>query len=698
MGDRLTAKGIRPAIEGRFTVRLVDGRQVEVMTAFTMYREHLRDYDLKTVEEISGAPGELVARLARDIATKGPVAIHHGEGINHYFHATLANRALYLPLLLTGNIGKRGAGCHTWAGNYKGAIFQGTPWVGPGLADWTKEDPFNPVLDPAAKVTRANIRETGHGEEPGYWGFGDRPLIVETPQGRKVFTGKTHMPTPTKVIWYNNANLLNVAKWHYDIIKNVNPKVDLIIDQQIEWTGSAEYADVVLPVNSWLEFQDLELAGSCSNPFLQIWGGGGIKPLYDTLDDPMVFARVAAALADELKDRRCSDYWKFVLEKRSHVHIQRILDASFTTVGYTVDDIMRGKYGEPGAALMMYRTYPRIPFYEQVHDSIPFYTDTGRLNSYCDLPEAIDYGENLVSHREPVEATPYLPNVIVSSSPYVRPKDYGIALDATDADLRAVRNVKMPWSEVKQTRNPLFDQGYRFYCMTPKQRHTTHSSWAVVDWNLIWSSNFGDPYRRDRRSPGVGDWQLHVNPEAARDLGIEDGDYIWIDGPASDRPYRGWKPDDPFYKVARCMVRVKINPSYPYEVTMMKHSGWMATERTVHAHETRPDGLALSPETGYQATFRYGSQQSVTRGWAPPMHQTDSLFHKKLGLMGFVFGYEEDNHAVNTVPKETLIRITRAEAGGIDGKGLWLPDERSRRPGSEDDFMLRYLAGGLVRA
>ena len=53
-------------------------------------------------------------------------SIHQGEGINHWFHATEANRAAYLPLMLTGNIGKPGAGCHGWAGNYKAALFQGS--------------------------------------------------------------------------------------------------------------------------------------------------------------------------------------------------------------------------------------------------------------------------------------------------------------------------------------------------------------------------------------------------------------------------------------------------------------------------------------------------------------------------------------------------------------------------------------------
>ena len=61
---------------------------------------------------------------------------------------------------------------------------------------------------------------------------------------------------------------------------------------------------------------------------------------------------------------------------------------------------------------------------------MPFYTDTGRLNAYCDIPEAIEYGENLIVHREGPEATPYLPNVIVSTNPLIRPDDYGIPLDA----------------------------------------------------------------------------------------------------------------------------------------------------------------------------------------------------------------------------------------------------------------------------
>ncbi len=697
MGASMAAKGIAAALAGTWKVKLVDGKEVEVATLWTLYQTHLKDYDLDTVGEITHAPKELIRRLAQDIGTLRPVGIHQGEGINHWFHATEMNRAAYLPLMLTGNIGKPGAGCHTWAGNYKAALFQGSPWTGPGFKGWVAEDPFQPALDPAVPGKDVKTHAYTKDEEPAYWNHGDLALILNTPKfGRRNFTGETHMPTPTKAIIFSNVNLINNAKWAYGVIKNVNPNVEMIVAIDIQMTASVEYADLALPANSWLEFEGLEITASCSNPFLQIWKGG-IPPVFDSRDDLMILAGIAKALSDVTGDRRFTDYFKFALEGKREIYIQRLLDTSTTTQGYKLDEIMAGKYGPPGGALMLFRTYPRIPFYEQVHDSEPFHTDTGRLHAYADVPEAIECGENFIVHREGPEATPYLPNVIVSANPYVRPEDYGIPPTAEHWDERTIRNVKMPWRQVKTTKNFLWEKGFRFYCLTPKTRHRVHSSWSNVDWHMLLDSNFGDPYRLDKRAPSVGEHQLHINPQAARDLGINDGDYVYVDANPADRPYLGANPADPFYKVSRCMLRVKYNHAYPYNCVMMKHAPFIATEKSVKAHETRPDGRALSENTGYQANLRYGSQQSVTRNWHMPMHQTDSLFHKAKAFMGFIFGGEADNHALNTVPKETLVRVTKAEDGGLGGKGIWKPATTGYTPDNEAEFMKRYLAGDLYK-
>lgn len=699
VGTRMGAKGIDPVLEGTWKIKLVDGTEVEAQTLWSLYKVHLKDYDAESVAEITHSPKHFIERLAKDIwettKNKGGVAIHQGEGINHWFHATESNRAAHLPIMLTGNIGKPGSGVYGWAGNYKAALFQGSKATGPGFKGWVAEDPFEPNLDASAHGKDIHAHAYTKDEEPAYWNHGDRPLIVETPgAGRKVFTGKTHMPTPTKALHFTNVNLFNNAKHCYEMFKNVNPNIEMIIAQDIVMTASVQYADFGLPANSWVEFEDLEITASCSNPFLQIWKGG-IKPVFDTKDDLSIIANIAKAVGEEIADPRLRDYFKFEHEGKRSVYIQRLLDSCTTTTGYKLDDIMAGKYGTPGAALMLFRTYPRIPFWEQIHENEPFHTDTGRLHAYSDVPEAIEYGENFMVHREGPEATPYLPNVIVSTNPYVRPNDYGIPLDAEHWDARAVRNIKQSWADVKRTRNFLWEKGFQFYCLTPKTRHRVHSSWSNVDWHMIYDSSFGDPHRIDRRTPYVGEHQLHMNPKAAQDLGINEGDYVYVDANPADRPYVGAKPDDPFYKVARLMLRAVYNPGYPYSTVMMKHAPYVATEKSVKAHETRKDGRALC-EDGYQANLRYGSQQSVTRNWHMPMHQTDTLFHKAKVFMGFIFGGEADNHAINTVPKETLVRVTKAEDGGLGGKGIWAPATTGLSPGNESDTMKRYLAGGFL--
>jgi nitrate reductase alpha subunit len=64
--------------------------------------------------------------------------------------------------------------------------------------------------------------------------------------------------------------------------------------------------------------------------------------------------------------------------------------------------------------------------------------------------------------------------------------------------------------------------------------------------------------------------------------------------------------------------------------------------------------------------------------------------------MGFTFGFDVDNHAINTVPKETLIRITKAEDGGLGGVGIWKPAASGYSPGEQTPQSQLYLTGGYV--
>ena len=693
VGFHFKESGIDPALTGTFRVKLLNGREIDVMSIYQMYQVHLQDYDLDTTHQITRAPKDLIVRWARDSGTIKPAAMHNGEGVCHYFHMTEMGRAAAFIMTITGNIGKFGTGCHTWSGNYKAGIWNAVPWSGAGLAVHTGEDPFNLTLDPNAHGKEIKTRSYYYGEEVGYWNHGDTALIVNTPKyGRKVFTGKTHMPSPSKVRWVTNVNILNNAKHHYDMVKNVDPNIEMIVTQDIEMTSDVNHADVAFACNSWMEFTYPEMTGTVSNPWIQIWKGG-IRPLYDTRNDADTFAGVAAKLAEMTGDARFRGVFHFVYMNRVDVYPQRMLDASATCYGYSADVMLKSEKGW----MVMGRTYPRHPLWEETNESKPQWTRSGRIETYRIEPEAIEYGENFISHREGPECTPYLPNAIFSNNPFIRPDDYGIPITAQHHDDKHVRNIKLPWAEIKRHPNPLWEKGYQFYCVTPKTRHRVHSQWSVNDWVQIYESNFGDPYRMDKRTPGVGEHQLHINPQAAKDRGINDGDYVFVDGNPVDRPYRGWKPSDPFYKVSRLMIRAKYNPAYPYHVTMAKHAPYVATAKSVKGHETRPDGRAIAVDTGYQSNFRYGAQQSFTRSWLMPMHQTDSLPGKHTIAWKFKWGYAIDHHGINTVPKECLIRITKAEDGGIGARGPWEPVRTGFTPGQENEFMIKWLKGEHIK-
>ncbi len=243
----------------------------------------------------------------------------------------------------------------------------------------TGEDPFNQTLDPNAHGKEIKTKSYYYGEEVGYWNHGDTALIVNTPKyGRKVFTGKTHMPSPSKVRWVTNVNILNNAKHHYDMVRNVDPNIEMIVTQDIEMTSDVNHADIAFACNSWMEFTYPEMTATVSNPWVQIWKGG-IRPLYDTRNDADTFGAVAVKLTEMTGDVRIRQVFHFVYMNRVDVYVQRTLDASATCYGYSADVMLKSEKGW----MVMGRTYPRHPLWEETNESKPQWT---RSRPYRDLP------------------------------------------------------------------------------------------------------------------------------------------------------------------------------------------------------------------------------------------------------------------------------------------------------------------------
>ena len=143
-----------------------------------------------------------------------------------------------------------------------------------------------------------------------------------------MFTGTTHMPTPTKTMHFANSNsLLGNAKGAHDVMVNTLPKIEMIVHHEWYWTASCEYADVVFGVDSWPERQLPDVYGSVSNPFLQAWCATPMERVFDTLDDMEVNALVAARA--RRATRRPAVRRLLALRHRGEpgVYIQRVFDA-----------------------------------------------------------------------------------------------------------------------------------------------------------------------------------------------------------------------------------------------------------------------------------------------------------------------------------------------------------------------------------
>ena len=692
LGEHFGKLGIEPALEGKFTVQLVDGKKVEVRPVLSLIREYLdRNMTPKQVSQLAWAPADAVVSLARQIAANARATmVACGMGPNQFWNNDNKDRALFLVLALTGNLGRHGANIGSYAGTYKNTLFSGV------ASRYVLEDPFHPQLDPNGEI---KPRPYTRSESMHYWANGERILKA----GNKTITSGAHCPTPTKAIWQVNSNSsLGNQKGHFDVVFNTLPRAELVVYNDWWWTASCEYSDIVYGVDSWMEFKYPDMTASNTNPFVQAYPRTPARRVFQTVSDNDTYLGVARELARLTGDPRFEQLWHFIAQGQAEVYLQRIIDGSTPLRGYRFTDLEeRAKAGVP--ALMNTRTYPRISSFEQVQESKPWYTKTGRLEFYRPEPEFVDAGENLPVHREPAESTFFEPCAIVAAAhPALRPKrpaDWGIGAEDRSHMTRQMRNVTFDVASLLKTEHPLLHAGYRYIFHTPKYRHGAHTMPIDTDYMAALFGPFGDMYRRDRRAPGTGEMYVDINPADARELGIQDGDYVWIDGDPADLPFRGWQ--DPArkdeYKVARLLARARYYPGTPRGVTRMWFNGYMATPGTVQAHETRADGVAKNPETHYQALFRYGGHQSLTRSWLKPTHQTHSLITRKSWTHEVTRGFNVDVHCVTGAPREAMARFTKAEDGGLGGVGPWRPVALGLRPANENEALQRYLRGGFVR-
>ncbi|MBX9633518.1 MAG: molybdopterin-dependent oxidoreductase [Magnetospirillum sp.] len=400
---------VDPALEGRFKVRLKDGAIVEVRPVFDIMRARLAFYTPEMASKLTGITAPVIVALAREIAGTTPATIITGAGINHWYHGDILFRTLHLLMALTGNTGRHGGGVNHYVGQWK-------PVPSAGI---------NALAFPRGvdqqRFSQTTIWTYVHAEaRDGLADMGiPRHLRESLDSGQMPLYPRNGLPP--KVFIAYRGNYLNQTKSQSDVLRNLWPKLELVVNINIRMDTTALYSDVVLPSAHWYEKTDLNFTEEHSWVHMT---EPAIAPLFEARTDWQIFVALARKVEDTARRRGIAIVadeefgWRRDLSRlhaqmtdngrlaRDEDAAQYILDQSPETAGMTMDALrrlgpqrLRSNWTSP-----MEDGVPYTPFRYFTHHKKPWPTLTGRQQFYIDHRLFLELGQELPVYRAPLEA------------------------------------------------------------------------------------------------------------------------------------------------------------------------------------------------------------------------------------------------------------------------------------------------------
>lgn len=198
---------------------------------FVDFKESLKEFDLKTVEEITEVNQEKIKKAALCYTKNKPASILYSMGITQHTHGTDNVLATSNLALLTGNVGKESSGVNPLRGqsNVQGACdMAALPNVYPGYQ----------------KVTDLNIKN----KFEKAWGcnLSPNPGLTHTEIFDAVYDGKI------KAMYMVGENPI-LSEANASHVEDALKRMEFLVVQDIFLTETAEFADVVLPSASFAE-------------------------------------------------------------------------------------------------------------------------------------------------------------------------------------------------------------------------------------------------------------------------------------------------------------------------------------------------------------------------------------------------------------------------------------------------------------
>ena len=270
---------IDPALYGEFPVTLKDGRSVRVRPVLDHYAEECRNYTPAKAAEITGVPASLLEESAKVYATRVDPQTGYGNGGIQYMlapeHAANAVqncRAIDALAALTGNYdtpaGQRGATNAPVTGGFSPFA---TSVPGAGGAGFVSD----------------RSKEIGDDEFPvnRWWaGWSDGNTFYKA-----IETGRPYRISGGVNMAGDFMNMTNAASNFADL-----QTLDFIMECNLWHAPSSDVADILLPVWHWLEINASRVSQGSSGMF-----GANLRcvnPPKNTLWDPFILMGVSKAL------------------------------------------------------------------------------------------------------------------------------------------------------------------------------------------------------------------------------------------------------------------------------------------------------------------------------------------------------------------------------------------------------------------
>ena len=225
--------------------KLHDGEFLEKYTVgFDKFKEYImgnEDGIPKTpmwAEKITSVPSEVIENLAREYATTKPAALMDCQGPARSAIGELYNRCAMTLCAMTGNVGRHGGSA--------GGGLMGIP-IGHMFFAARIPPPFKNPVEANLKSVRGSLN------------IQDR--LVKRCHTNKIFDailkGKEGgYPFDAKFAWFGNNNFLNQLGNTNKSVEALK-KLDYMVCAELFLTPTAKYADIILPVTSAAERNDI---------------------------------------------------------------------------------------------------------------------------------------------------------------------------------------------------------------------------------------------------------------------------------------------------------------------------------------------------------------------------------------------------------------------------------------------------------